>query len=221
MRLSQSIRQRARFRHRDLILIGVLVTLIVVFPLIAYNTTVYSLDQAEERSALANREERGRLEEQRLREINDLLSNPKSGTTPEKIAAVSIGMMAKEVEPILGLPWNLGIEIFPYNHRYNDFDWVSNDIPIKGVGYVQAVFIDRQLVGLGSLDPNDGRLCGGCLEDMLRGERPWLSGLPFHVEGECPECGSSKVVPFGARWSRYNNQKNVCCGVHVPIIADH
>ena len=221
MRLSQSTRQRTRFRHRNLILIGVLLTLTVVFPFIAFNITVYSLDQTEERAAQANREERERQEEQRVGEMYDLLTNPKSGTTPEKIAAVSIGMMAKEIEPILGLPWNLGIEIFPYNHSYNDFDWVSNDIPIKGVGYVQAVFIDRQLVGLGSLDPNDGRLCGGCLEDMLREERPRLEGLPYHLKGECPVCGSSKVVPFGVRWSRYNNQENVCCGVHVPIFADH
>ncbi len=217
MRLSQSIKQRARFPHRNLTLIGVLVTLTVVFPFLAYNTTVYSLDQAEERAALANREERELQEEQRVREINDLLTNPKSGTTPEKIAAVSIGMMGEEVQKILDYPYGLGAGVFGQGRASAGHYWISNDIAIKGVGYVQTVFIDRRLVGLGSLDPKVGRLCGGCLEDMLHGKRPWFAGLPFHVEGECPVCRSRKVVPFGAIWSKYNDWENVCCGVTEPM----
>lgn len=190
-------------RHRSLILIGVLVTLTVVCPLFVYKFTRYSFDRLDERlderAVQAWREDREQQEEDRERRIHDRLTSPISGTTPEQISAVSIGMMAEEVELILGSPHNLGIEHFPYIYYYNDLNWVVNDIPIKDTGYVQAVFINRQLVGLGSLDPNIGRLCGGCLEDMLRGKRPWLAGLPFHVEGECPVCGSGKVVPFGVR----------------------
>jgi hypothetical protein len=123
---------------------------------------------------------------------------PTTGTSSPKIAALSIGMMAHEVEPILGLPYNLGIEIFPFNYKYNGSNWVSNELPIKDVGYVQAVFIEKRLVGLGSLDPHVGRLCGNCLMDIIDGIRPFLDGLPNQVQGICPTCESNKAVPFGA-----------------------
>ena len=76
---------------------------------------------------------------------------------------------------------------------------ILDQSPIKGVGYVQAVFLSRPLVGLGSLDSSDGRLCGGCLDNMLDGKRDRLKGLPFHVGGVCPVCDSKKVVPLGNR----------------------
>lgn len=202
MSFSQIIGALARLRPRNPIPIGLLVALTVLCPVFVYAFTRYSFDRIDERAVQAEREDRARQREDRARRIYDQLTSPRSGTTPEQISAVSIGMMAEQVEPILGLPHNLAIEIFPYYYTYNDLNWVVNDIPIKDVGYVQAVFINRQLVGLGSLDPNDGRLCGGCLEDMLRGERPWRAGLPFHVRGECPVCGSSRTVPFGVTLDR-------------------
>lgn len=131
-------------------------------------------------------------------EITNKMPVPDTGTTPQKISALSIGMTADEVDSTLQLPYNVGIEVFPFNYKYNDASWVSNELPIKNVGYVQAVFIQKQLVGLGSLDPDVGPLCGGCLMDMMDGKRPLRAGLPNHVQGNCPICGSQKVVPFGA-----------------------
>ena len=45
----------------------------------------------------------------------------------------------------------------------------------------------------------DGRVCGGCLEDMLRDERPWSAGLPYQVKGKGPGCDSDKLVPFAGQ----------------------
>ena len=197
MSLSQFTRHIERLRYGKILLMGVFVTLTTVCLYMAFNFTLYSSNRLDERTRQGAREDRMRQQEDHARQVHDLLTNPKFGTTPKQISALSIGMMAEEVESILGLPENLGVEIFPYNYRSGNRSWVVNDIPIKSLGYVQAVFIDRQLVGLGSLDSGDGRLCGGCLQDMLRDKRPWLAGLPFHVEGDCPVCSSNEVVPFG------------------------
>jgi len=195
---------------RTLLLRSILIILTIIVPLLVYKFTASTLVKIDERAAQTEKDNR----EQQILEI---LTNPKSGTTPELITALSIGMTGKEVQSILKYPYGLGSEMFPFNHTYNGLDWASNDIAIKDVGYVQAVFIERQLVGIGSLDSNVGRICGGCLEDMLLGERPTREGLPFHVDGKCPVCGSEKVVPFGSRWANYNNQKTVCCNVNVPM----
>ncbi|PCJ56517.1 MAG: hypothetical protein COA73_11975 [Candidatus Hydrogenedentota bacterium] len=195
---------------RTLLLRSILIILTIVVPLLVYKFTTSTLVKIDERAEQTEKENREQ-------EILERLTNPKSGTTPELIAALDIGMTGKEVQSTLKYPYRLEIEMFPYNHTYHGLDWFSKDIAIKGFGYVQAVFIERQLVGIGSLDSNVGRICGGCLEDMLLGERPRQNGLPYHVDGKCPVCGSEKVVPFGSRWARYNNSKNICCNVNVPM----
>ena len=212
------------FGTRNLMLIGVLTMLAITIPLFVFNFANryfdYSTQQSHNLAAQARKDARTQRVEKNRQRTHDRLINPGSGTTPELVAALSIGMTGEEVQKTLNYPYTLGFEIFPYNHTYNGVDWMSNDIAIKGVGYVQAVFIESQLVGLGSLDPNDGRVCGGCLEDMLRGERPRLEGLPYHVNGKCPVCGSDKVVPYGVRWTKIDTQGNVCCDVAVPMRSD-
>jgi len=198
MSLGPYIRHLARLRHRNLILVGVLATLSVVSPFFVYMLSRHYSDRMAEFAEHVEAEDRAQQKAKIAQEFQERLTSPASGTTPEKIAALSIGMTGKEVQRILDHPYSLGVEMFPYLHRVDDHYWVVNDIPIKDVGYVQAVFIDEKLVGLGSLDPAVGRLCAGCLMDMLSGDRGWLAGLPFQVQGHCPVCGSNEVVPFGA-----------------------
>lgn len=197
MGLIQIVRHLESVGHGRKIVVGAFLALISVCLFLVYTFTLRAMEQRDERIYQAAAEERAKKKALRVQQVYDRLTNPQSGTTPEQMASISIGMTAKEVQSTLGLRSRLGFEIFPYSHRTNGHDWVSDDIPIKGIGYVQGVFIDRQLVGLGSLDPNVGRLCAGCLQDMLHGKRPWGDGLPFQVDGECPVCASSELVPFG------------------------
>ena len=186
-------------RYRNGIWIGLLVAFTAASPFVVYRVVMESLDRMGEQGRVAELEARARVEAVWSERMREFVSNLRSGTTPEKVASVSIGMMADEVQSSLGLPHTLGLELPPYSYRYEDHTWVPNDIPIRGAGYIQAVFIDERLVGLGSLDPKVGRLCGGgCLDNMLRDERPWLDGLPYQVGGTCPVCGSTKRVPVNA-----------------------
>ena len=190
MRLIRKIRNLTRPRNRSLMLISVLVILTVASPFIAHKILFDTFDQIDARAEQAKRDEIAKKEGARY----ERLTNPISGATREQIAAVSIGMTDDEVELAINYGYDLGIGGFPVSHRHNDLHGTADEITIKGVGHIQAVFIEKQLVGLGSLNPNDGRLCGGCLDDMLNGNRDWPDGLPYHVNGLCPVCKSEKVI---------------------------
>ena len=197
MKFIQHIRNLTRQRHRSVMLVCVLVTLTAASPFLAHKLLIYSFDRIDERAeqaeldAIAQRQD---YREQQEKARHERFTNPVSGVTLEQIEAVTIGMTADEVELAIKYGYDLGIGGFPFSHRHNDLYWTADEIAVKGVGHIQAVFISKQLVGLGSLDPGVGRLCGGCLNDMLRGERDWIDGLPYQADGSCPICGSQKVI---------------------------
>jgi len=187
-----------RVRYRKVASFVVLVAFTAASPFVVYMVIIVSLDRMGEEAWHADLEGRARVQAFWAKKWQELQSIPKSGTTPEKVASVSIGMSVDEVQSTLGLTRKGGKDLPPYTYQFGDHHWMSNEIPIEGVGFIQAVFIDEQLVGLGSLDLEVGRLCGGgCLDNMLRGERSWLEGLPYQVERTCPVCGSEKRVPPG------------------------
>ena len=221
MSILLSMLRGVRRYEDDLVFRGVAVVLTITFPFLAYSATPILFDKLDrlraERDAGEARAEKERVAEELRLERLERLTNPTSPTTADMLADVQIGMKADDIEDLLQYPYDLGIEIYPFSNEYNKLSWYSHDIPIDGVGWVQAVFIGEQLVGLGSLDPNDGRVCGGCLEDMLEGERSWRAGLPYHANGRCPVCKSELVVPFGISWHGANLRDDLCCDVDKRI----
>ncbi len=198
-----------RSPHGKLWLVGLTLVLVVVGTLLAYAFTQHSVNRIADFADRKQEEERAREDVEHFNAIQDRLLNPSWGVAPEKLAAVSIGMTGDEVKQALEYPYGLGMEMSPYLHTFDDHHWVVHDIPVTDVGYIQLVFIDRQLVGIGSIDPGIGRLCGGdCLMNMLQDERDWLEGLPYQVEGKCPVCGSRDVLPFGSTLDQLQKELN-------------
>lgn len=123
---------------------------------------------------------------------------PDEGSSMEQIEAVRTGMTADTVKATLDYPYALGSEAFPHGMKTGNHYWVVHDIPVKDKGYIQAVFIDKILVGFGCVEPPDSRLCKTCLDQMLVDTRSWDKGLPCMIDDVCPECGGTEPVPFGS-----------------------